>query len=90
MNAKRDVVIVSLPYQTPGWPATAPALLSACLNKAGITAVPRDLAAEFNHEFIDRPYWPELLFYISQGRDGYQRYMHRSHVSHAKSKDANP
>jgi hypothetical protein len=41
MNSnKRTIVIVSLPYQTPGWPATAPALLSACLNKAGISAVP--------------------------------------------------
>ena len=64
---KRTIVIASLPYQTPGWPATAPALLSACLNKAGISAVPVDLAAEFVTEFVDKTYWPELLFYISQG-----------------------
>ena len=64
---KKKIVFVSLPYQTPGWPAPAPALLSSCLNNKGISAVGVDLAAEFVCDFIDRDYWPDLLTYLTQG-----------------------
>lgn len=60
------VVIVSIPYTEP-LPMVAPVLLSACLEKQGISAVGLDLGVEFLQEFVDRPYWPELKNLLALG-----------------------
>lgn len=60
------VVIVSIPYTEP-LPMVAPVLLSACLEKQGISAVGLDLGVEFLQEFVECDYWPELKNLLALG-----------------------
>jgi|694.fasta_scaffold87929_4 radical SAM superfamily enzyme YgiQ (UPF0313 family) len=60
------VVIVSVPYNEMV-PAMAPALLSACLNNAGIKATGVDLSIEFATAFVNKPYWNNLKLFLSSG-----------------------
>jgi radical SAM superfamily enzyme YgiQ (UPF0313 family) len=61
-----NVVIVSVPY-TEMVPAMAPALISSCLNNAGIKAVGLDLSIDFAVEFINKPYWNNLKLFLAVG-----------------------
>ena len=60
------IVIISIPYTEP-LPMVAPALLSGCLNHAGISARGIDFAIEFLNCFIDKPYWPEIKNLLALG-----------------------
>lgn len=60
------VVILSVPYTEP-YPLVAPGLLSACLERAGISARGLDLGMEFFNEFIDKSYWPDLKNLLAIG-----------------------
>jgi radical SAM superfamily enzyme YgiQ (UPF0313 family) len=60
------VVILSIPYTEP-LPMVAPVLLSACLNRAGISARGFDFSIDFLNHFIDKPYWAELKNLITIG-----------------------
>jgi hypothetical protein len=61
-----QVVIISVPYTEPV-PLVAPALLSACLNNNGISAVGLDFSAEFLNEFLNKDYWSNLKNLITLG-----------------------
>lgn len=55
----RQVVILSVPHCEP-FPMVAPALLSSCLNQAGIPARGIDFAIEFLENFAPTPHWLKL------------------------------
>lgn len=60
------VVILSVPYCEP-YPMVAPVLLSACLNKAGISAMGIDFNIEFIEHFHTKSYYPDLKNFLSIG-----------------------
>lgn len=60
------VVILSVPYTEP-LPMVAPVLLSACLNRAGISAKGLDFSIEFLDYFFDKPYWTEIKNLLATG-----------------------
>jgi radical SAM superfamily enzyme YgiQ (UPF0313 family) len=60
------VVILSVPYTEP-LPMVAPVLLSACLNRAGITSSGIDFSVEFLDHFINKSYWPEIKNLLALG-----------------------
>jgi radical SAM superfamily enzyme YgiQ (UPF0313 family) len=64
--SKCQVVILSVPYTEP-LPMVAPVLLSACLNRAGISAKGLDFSIEFLDHFINKPYWPDIKNLLALG-----------------------
>ena len=63
---KTQVVILSIPYTEP-YPTVAPGLLSACLDRAGISSRGLDLGIEFIDYFINKPYWADLKNLLALG-----------------------
>lgn len=59
MNNKLDVAILSVPYTEPA-PMVAPVLISACLNKGGVSAKGIDFSIEFFKTFSQKDYWIDL------------------------------
>ncbi len=60
------VVFCSVPFLEVV-PPVAPALLSSCLNNAGIPAVGLDFNIEYVTHFIKKPYWNSWKMYLSSG-----------------------
>ena len=59
MSTKLDAVILSIPYGEIT-PMVAPVLLSACLNKGGVSAKGIDLNLKFYQKFENKPYFSVL------------------------------
>jgi len=59
MTQQKDVVILGIPYTYPS-PLVAPVLLSACLEKHGISAIGLDLNIDFIEHFYNNPKWGVL------------------------------
>lgn len=66
MHETRQVLILSVPY-CEAHPLVAPVLLAGCLEQAGISAKGIDFNIDFLHEFVDRPYWPDLKNFFVMG-----------------------
>jgi radical SAM superfamily enzyme YgiQ (UPF0313 family) len=60
------VVILSVPW-CEAFPLVAPALLSKCLQQAGIDSAGLDLNIKFIQEFYNKPYWSNLKIFLSNG-----------------------
>ena len=60
----KQVVILSVPYCEP-YPMVAPVLLSACLNRAGITSKGIDFSILFLEHFSSKPYYVNLKNFLT-------------------------
>ena len=61
-----EIVILSVPYTEP-LPMVAPALLSACLNNVGISAVGLDFSISFLDAFVNRADWNDIKHLLTLG-----------------------
>lgn len=66
MSISLDTVILSVPITNPT-PAVAPVLLSACLNRGGVSAKGIDFGVEFFKFFIKKPYWKDIKTQFTLG-----------------------
>jgi radical SAM superfamily enzyme YgiQ (UPF0313 family) len=66
MSQPLDIVILSVPYTDP-IATVAPVLLSACLNKGGVTAKGIDFSIDFYEEFSTKHYWNMLKSQLTLG-----------------------
>lgn len=67
-----DILIVTAPYTQTFGPSLAPALLKACCEKQGVSAVGWDIAAEFNYLGSNnryRNYYKTLIWWFQRRRD---------------------
>jgi len=60
------IVLLSVPYCEP-FPMVAPVLLSACLNRSGISAVGIDFNIAFLKEFSDQPWFSDFKIMLCMG-----------------------
>lgn len=62
----KKVVILSVP-RIDLIPPVAPALISACLENAGVSSAGLDFNESFSNHFYDKPYWVALKLFLSVG-----------------------
>lgn len=65
-DSQTKIVIVSVPW-CETIPLVAPALLSSCLQNAGIGAAGIDLSIKFTNEFHNKSYWENLKIFLAHG-----------------------